>query len=293
MRQLDVYQRTAPWVLPRFDRDYTPAERLAFAHVPGYQRLVRSAMYWSKELIGFALTYAPKMLVPVQKLAKRHIERAIVDTRLRAKVTPRWQIGCKRMLMSNTYYPALAQPHVDVVTDGISAVRPNAIVSTDGSVREVDAIVVATGFHVTDSPTNQRIIGRGGHSLADTWQRAGAQAYKGSTVHGFPNLFVMTGPGTGSGHTSAVFMIESQLNYLRDLIRMTTARGIATVEVRKDAQDAYNAGIQRGLRNRCGRPADARAGIETSSARSRSCGRASRSASASGPALSTSTPTTR
>ena len=248
VRQLDVYQRTAPWVLPRFDRDYTPAERLAFAHVPGYQRLVRSAMYWSKELIGFALTYAPKMLVPVQKLAKRHIERAIADTQLRAKVTPRWRIGCKRMLMSNTYYPALAQPHVDVVTDRIAAVRPNAIVTADGSVREVDAIVVATGFHVTDSPTNERIIGRGGHSLADTWQRAGAQAYKGSTVHGFPNLFVMTGPGTGSGHTSAVFMIESQLNYLRDLIRTTTTRGIATVEVREDVQSAYNADIQQGLR---------------------------------------------
>ena len=152
------------------------------------------------------------------------------------------------MLMSNTYYPALAQPHVDVVTDGIAAVRPNAIVTGDGGVRDVDAIVVATGFHVTDSPTNQRIIGRRGKSLADTWQRAGAQAYKGSTVHGFPNLFVMTGPGTGSGHTSAVFMIESQLNYLRDLIRTTTTRGIAAVEVRKDAQHTYNADIQRTLR---------------------------------------------
>ena len=210
--------------------------------------MIRSAIYCSKELVGFALTYAPKMLVPVQKLAKRHIERAIGDPQLRAKVTPRWQIGCKRILMSNTYYPALAQPNVDVVTDHIAAVRPNAIVTADGSVREVDAIVVATGFHVTDSPTNDRIIGRGGHSLADTWQQAGAQAYKGSTVHGFPNLFVMTGPGTGSGHTSAVFMIESQLNYLRDLIRTTTARGIATVEVRQDAQSAYNASIQRGLR---------------------------------------------
>jgi cation diffusion facilitator CzcD-associated flavoprotein CzcO len=248
VRQLNVYQRTAPWVLPRFDRNYTTAERIAFAHVPGYQRLIRSAIYCSKELGGFALTYAPKILVPVQRLAKRNIERAIADTRLRAKVTPRWQIGCKRILMSNTYYPALAQPNVDVVTDRIAAVRPNAIVTADGSVREVDAIVVATGFHVTDSPTNERIIGRGGHSLADTWQRAGAQAYKGSTVHGFPNLFVMTGPGTGSGHTSAVFMIESQLNYLRDLICTTTTQGIATVEVREDAQRAYNAGIQRRLR---------------------------------------------
>lgn len=132
---------------------------------------------------------------------------------------------------------------------GAAAVRPNAIVSADGSVREVDAIVVATGFHVTDSPTNQCIIGRGGHSLAETWQRAGAHAYKGSTVHGFPNLFVMTGPGTGSGHTSAVFMIESQLNYLRDLIRTTATQEIATVEVREDAQRAYNTDIQRGLRN--------------------------------------------
>ena len=247
--QLHVYQRTAPWVLPRFDREYTKAERLAFAHVPGYQRAIRSAIYWSKELVAFGLTYAPKMLVPVQKAAKRHIERGIADPQLRAKVTPRWQIGCKRILMSNTYYPALAQPHVDVVTDGIAAVRPNAIVTTDGSVREVDAIVVATGFHVTDSPTNERIYGRGGHSLAGTWLRAGAQAYKGSTVHGFPNMLVMAGPGTGLGHTSMVFMIESQLNYLRDLVRTTTTRGIATIEVRKDAQNAYTDKIQRGLRN--------------------------------------------
>ena len=151
--------------------------------------------------------------------------------------------------MSNTYYPALAQPHADVVTDRIVVVRPNAIVTADGDVREIDAIVVATGFHVTDSPTNEHIFGRGGHSLAETWQRASAQAYKGSTVHGFPNLFVMAGPATGSGHTSAVFMIESQLNYLRDLIRTTITRGIATVEVRADAQRAYNADIQRGLRN--------------------------------------------
>jgi cyclohexanone monooxygenase len=247
--QLHVYQRTAPWVLPRFDREYTKAERLAFAHVPGYQRAIRSAIYWSKELVAFGLTYAPKTLVPVQKLAKRHIERGIADPQLRAKVTPRWQIGCKRILMSNTYYPALAQTHVDVVTDGIVAVRPNAVVSTDGRVREVDAIVVATGFHVTDSPTNERIFGRGGRSLADIWRRAGAQAYKGSTVHGFPNMVVMAGPGTGLGHTSLVFMIESQLNYLRDLLRKTSSQGIATVEVRKDAQSAYTNKIQRGLRN--------------------------------------------
>ena len=152
VRQLDVYQRTAPWVLPRFDREYTTVERLAFAHVPGYQRAIRSTIYWSKEVIAFALTNAPKMLAPVQKLAKRHIARGIANPQLRAKVTPRWQIGCKRILMSNTYYPALAQAHVDVVTDGIAAVRPNAIVTADGAVREVDAIVVATGF---TSPTHR------------------------------------------------------------------------------------------------------------------------------------------
>jgi cation diffusion facilitator CzcD-associated flavoprotein CzcO len=249
VRQLDVYQRTAPWVLPRFDREYSTAERLAFRHVPGYQRAARSAIYWGKEVVALGLTYAPKILAPVQKAAGRNIDRGITDPELRAKVTPRWQIGCKRILQSNTYYPALAQSHVEVITDGIAAVRPNAIVTTDGSVREVDAIVVATGFHVTDSPTNERIFGRGGRSLADTWRQGGAQAYKGSTVHGFPNMIVMTGPGTGLGHTSMVFMIESQLNYLRDLVRTTRARGIATVEVRKDAQTAYNNKIQRGLRN--------------------------------------------
>ena len=198
VRQLDVYQRTASWVLPRFDRNYTPADRVAFAHVPGYQRLVRSAMYWSKELIGFALTYAPKMLVPVQKLAKRHIKRAIADARLRAKVTPRWQIGCKRILMSNTYYPALAQPNVGVVTDGIAAVRRNAIVSTDGSVRDIDAIVVATGFHVTDSPVNECIIGRGGHSLADT-ATCGRPGVQGLDRAWVPEPVSHDGSGNGVG----------------------------------------------------------------------------------------------
>jgi cation diffusion facilitator CzcD-associated flavoprotein CzcO len=163
---------------------------------------------------------------------------------LRAKVTPRWQIGCKRILMSNTYYPALAQPHVDVVTDGIAAVRPNAIVSVDGSVREVDAIVVATGFHVTDSPTNECIIGRGGHSLADTWQRAGAQAYRGSTVHGFPNLFVMTGPGTASGDTSAKSCGSSGVCHVDTLDLAVEGEGRLVVVVQRHRRAEADADVE-------------------------------------------------
>ena len=211
---LDVYQRTAPWVMPRHDRAYPKIESLAYKHVPGLQRLAREAIYWGRETYMVGFGYKPEILQVAQKVAQRNIAKGIADPALRAKVTPDWQIGCKRILISNTWYPMLAQDNVDVVTDGIAEIRENAIVSTDGTVREVDAIVVATGFHVTDSPTYERIVGADGRTLAQVWAEQGQQAYRGASVHGFPNLLFVVGPNTGLGHSSMVYMIESQLNYL-------------------------------------------------------------------------------
>jgi len=244
---LDVYQRTAPWVLPRGDRPYTPWERVAFHRVPGFQRLSRSLIYTLRELQVFALAKNPKLTRPLQKLAEQHLARQVSDPALRARVTPNWRIGCKRMLISNSWYPALQRADVDLVTDPIAAVRPDSVVSRDGTVRAVDAIIVATGFHVTDSPAYDMIIGADGRSLADTWRASGMQAYKGASVAGFPNLFFLVGPNTGLGHTSMVFMIESQLNYLLDALRTMDAHELATVEVREDALQDYNAGLQRKL----------------------------------------------
>ena len=242
--RLDVYQRTAPWVLPRGDRPYTKVERLAFKHVPFAQRLSREAIYWARELLVLGFAYQPRLLQAVQKIAERHLDRSIKDPQLREAVTPTWQIGCKRMLISNDWYPMLARDDVDLVTDGIAEIRPDAIVTKDGTVREVDAIVVATGFHVTDSPTFERIVGAEGRSLADVWRDKGQQAYKGAAVHGFPNMLFVIGPNTGLGHSSMVYMAESHINYVASALDEMDRHGLATFDVREDVQRTYNEKLQ-------------------------------------------------
>ena len=175
-------------------------------------------MYAVRETQVVGLAKAPIAMKPLEWMARRNWRREIADPDLRRKVTPNFRIGCKRMLISNDYYPALARENVDVVTDGIAEVRPNAVVTRDGTVREVDAIVVATGFHVTDSPTFETIHGRDGRTLAQTFAEGGQQAYKGTTIANFPNMFFLVGPNTGLGHSSMVYMIESQIAYVADAI---------------------------------------------------------------------------
>jgi cation diffusion facilitator CzcD-associated flavoprotein CzcO len=241
---LDVYQRTAPWVMPRGDRPYRKAERFAFKHVPFVQRISRESIYWAREAMVLGFAYQPRILQLVQKMAEKNIERGISDPALRKAVTPDWQIGCKRILISNDWYPTLARDDVDLVTDGIAEIRSNAIVTKDGTVREVDAIVVATGFHVTDSPTFERIVGRDGRSLADVWRDKGQQAYKGAAVHGFPNMLFVIGPNTGLGHSSMVYMAESHINYVASALQEMDRHGLATFDVRADRQREYNEKLQ-------------------------------------------------
>lgn len=242
--QLDVYQRTAPWVLPRMDRPYTPPEKFAFKKVPGYQRLVRTGIYLTRELEAIGLTKQPKLNRPLEWLARGNILAGIRNPELRHKVTPNFEIGCKRMLISNEYYPALDRDNVELVTDGIAEVGPDSVTAKDGTIREVDAIVVATGFHVTDSPTYAGIFGRDGRSLAEVFDDEGQKGYKGSAIANFPNMFFLVGPNTGLGHTSMIFMIESQIAYVADALGEFRKRGLRTLEVRKDAQDSYNRKIQ-------------------------------------------------
>ncbi|MGC0363023.1 cation diffusion facilitator CzcD-associated flavoprotein CzcO [Rhodococcus sp. 27YEA15] len=241
---LDVYQRTAPWILPRADREYTKIEHLAFKYVPGFQKLCRTGIYWMRETQVVGLAKAPIFMKPLQFAAERHLKAQIKDKDLRKKVTPDFQIGCKRMLISNNYFPTLAQDNVDLVTEGIEEVTANGIVSKNGTTREIDAIVVATGFHVTDSPTFAGIFGKDGRSLAEVFDDGGMQGYKGAAVANFPNMFFLVGPNTGLGHSSMVFMIESQINYLVDAIATIDKYDIGTIEVRKDKQDKYNADLQ-------------------------------------------------
>jgi cation diffusion facilitator CzcD-associated flavoprotein CzcO len=241
--QLSVFQRTPPWIVPRWDRPFTRPERWLFRHLPVTQRLARTGIYWSREAYVLGFAFDPRLMRAAELVARAHLRRQVPDPELRARLTPDYTIGCKRILISNDYLPALSQPNVDLITAGITEVRERSILTADGAERLVDTIIFGTGFHVTDMPVASRIVGRNGVRLADHW-RDGAHAHRGTTTGGFPNLFMLVGPNTGLGHTSQVFMIESQINYVADALRSADARGAATVEVLPAAEAAWNARVQ-------------------------------------------------
>jgi cation diffusion facilitator CzcD-associated flavoprotein CzcO len=243
VKQLTLFQRTPPWIFPHLDRPMKKAENRLFRRFPALQRASRSRIYWFNEVRVPAFAYQPKLLKIAEKVALRHMERQVPDPELRRKLTPNYLIGCKRILPSNKWFPALQEPNVDIAFGGLEEVRGNSVVLPGGETREVDAIVFATGFHVTDMPIADIVHGRDGKTLGDVWQGS-PRMYRGATVAGFPNMFFLAGYNTGLGHNSIVFMIESHLNYVMDAIRKMQATGTNRVEVRRQAQDAYNAKLQ-------------------------------------------------
>ena len=245
--RLHVFQRTPPWVVPHSNRPITALERRLYDRVPAAQKLARAFTYLVREPLVLGFVKRPRLMRVVERVARRHIRRQVPDRDLRAKVTPGYTIGCKRILPSNRWYPALGEPNVELVTERIAEVRPNAIVTADGAEREVDAIIFGTGFHVTDLPVAKLIRGEGGRTLADAW-RGSPNAYAGTTVAGFPNLFLLLGPNTGLGHSSMVFMIESQVAYVLDALRSMEAAGIGGVDVRPEAQREYNRALDRRMK---------------------------------------------
>ncbi len=249
---VDVHQRTAPYVIPRSDRRYTRLERLLFRHVPALARAYRAGIYWGRETCVPAFTWQPRLVAPAELLARAHLARSIDDPDLRERLTPSYRLGCKRVLISNDYYPALARDHVDLVTDRIVRATPTGLVTADAdgheTERPVDVIVVATGFHTQDLPIADRVRGRDGRLLADEWRAHGMSAYRGTTVHGFPNLFTIVGANTTLGHSSMVFVIESQVAYVVDALRTLRERDLAAVEPSRAAQESFNAALQRRMR---------------------------------------------
>ncbi|MGI8610552.1 MAG: flavin-containing monooxygenase [Candidatus Dormibacteria bacterium] len=239
VEHLLVFQRTPPWIMPHSDRDIRDWERALYRRLPIAQRLVREAVFYSKELLVPGFVKDPKWMGIVQKLATKHMQKQISDPELLRKVTPDYTIGCKRLLPSNRWYPALQAPNVELVTAGLREVRETSVVDSDGVEREVDTIIFGTGFHVTDTPYAQLYRGREGALLSDVW-RGSPRAYLGTTVPGFPNLFLLAGPNTGVGHTSLVYMIEAQVEHVLLAMRAMDAAGAATVEVRAQAHIDFN-----------------------------------------------------
>jgi cation diffusion facilitator CzcD-associated flavoprotein CzcO len=189
----------------------------------------------------------PRLMRGLELIARGHLRTQVPDPELRAKLTPRYRLGCKRILVSNEYYPALSQPNVQLVTGGVNEIRAHSIVDADGVEREVDTIILGTGFQVTRPPSASHLRGRDGVLLADAWTEQGMSAYLGTAIAGFPNAFMLVGPSTGLGHTSMVYMIESQVAYVMDALRAMDEYRAATVDVRPEVQAAYNDELQRQL----------------------------------------------
>lgn len=242
-----VFQRTPPWIQPKPDFELSTTTRRVFRYVPGAARAFRGGIYWLLETRAVGFTLNPKLMAPMEKMARRHIERQIDDPELRAKVTPGYTIGCKRILLSSDYYPALAKPHVDLVTEPIREITETGVVTADGAAHEADVIIYGTGFKVTDALMEQRIVGRDGLKIQEAWAD-GIEAHHGVTVAGFPNLFLLLGPNTGLGHNSVVFMIESQVRHVLSCLRLMARRKAEVIEVRPGAQRRYNDRLQRRLR---------------------------------------------
>ena len=245
--KLMVFQRTAPWVIPKPDRALSEAERQRLGRYPAWQRLQRALVYLRQEYRAVFFTRWPKVLASLQPQLLRHMHRRVPDPLLREKLTPHYVMGCKRILLSNDFYETLMLPRVSLVTEGIERVSTQGVHTRDGVLHEVDVVILGTGFQTGDVGAPFPLFGLAGVELNAAWA-PGPNAYLGSTVAGFPNLFLMTGPNTGLGHNSMIYMIESQARYVLDALLTMRRRKLQAVDVRADAQREFNVSLQARMR---------------------------------------------
>ncbi|MBD8607452.1 NAD(P)/FAD-dependent oxidoreductase [Aeromicrobium sp. CFBP 8757] len=242
---LTVFQRTPPWVLPKKDKPTPEWRKKVFATVPGAQRAYRDLLYWGLEARAIAFNGHLNVLPFAEKIVKRHLEKSVPDPELRARLTPDYRLGCKRVLQSNTYYPTFTRDNVELSTDGVREIVPEGVVDAHGVLHEADVVIYGTGFHVIDAFDYLDIKGRGGVDLASQFREGGVETYMGMMVNGFPNLAFMLGPNTALGHNSVVFMIEQQTKFVIRLLDEMDGLGAAAAEPTKQAQTAFNEEIQR------------------------------------------------
>lgn len=233
-----LFQRSAPYVVPRENRQYTPAERRGLSRVPGAVERLRSRMFWDMEQGLAARRAVPGFVDSLRATALGHLAQQVPDESLRAVLTPDYEIGCKRVLLSDDYYPAVASSTVTVVPAALREVHGSTVVAEDGSEHELDVLVLATGFESTRPPWAERVVGRDGGTLSEHWA-AGMSAYASTSVHGFPNLFVINGPQASLGHNSAVFMIETQIEHVLGALDHVRSSGV--LEVSRAAEEEYSA----------------------------------------------------
>jgi cation diffusion facilitator CzcD-associated flavoprotein CzcO len=245
--RLTLFQRTPNWIVPRGDRVYTAFERWVFRNVPLVLFLYRALIYWLLEVRFLAILRESPISEGLQKSAVTYMESQITSARLRRVLVPDYPIGCKRILISDDYYPALERPNVEVVTEPIERFTREGPKTVDGTQHAVDTVIFATGFETTTFLAPMEIEGAGARKLTDAW-RGGAEAYLGIAVSGFPNLFLLYGPNTNLGHNSIIFMIECQVGYIVQCIERLRTPGLAALDVKPDEMARYNAKLQEDLK---------------------------------------------
>jgi cation diffusion facilitator CzcD-associated flavoprotein CzcO len=246
VKHLTVFQRTPSWIIPKDDHPYSEVEKTLFKFFPFLQNLSREIIYWQLEWRAMAFVYAPFIMNLFQEHVKRHIRSSIQDPELVKKVTPNYTIGCKRILLSNDFYSAIQRPNVTIETTGIAEIDEKGILLKDGSRVDLDVIVTATGFKVAEGLVPFEIKGRNGLTLSEAWKN-GPEAYLGTTIKGFPNMFMIVGPNTGLGHSSMVYMIEAQVHYAMKAIEYMDRHRVFSIEVKPNVQDSYNLQLQEKL----------------------------------------------
>jgi cation diffusion facilitator CzcD-associated flavoprotein CzcO len=241
--ELQVFQRTPPWISPKPDYAIPEALKELFEIAPPFQTFARSIVYGLLEWRGRGFFGDVAFRRKNEAGLRDYLDACVKDADLREKLRPNYELGCKRILLSNDYYQALGRENVAVVTDAIDRIEAGGVRTKDGRLHELDALVLATGFQVSESCAPFEIRGTGGRELNEEWS-GGAEAYLGTTVAGFPNLFLLVGPNVGLGHNSMVFMIEAQIAYVMGALHTMRRKKLASVEVRRDAQDRYNEELQ-------------------------------------------------
>jgi len=243
--QLYLHQRTPPWVFPRHDRAVSALRQMLYRRLPVTQRLARLRTYLTFEILLATFTgKARRRKGAVRAQALSHLRKQVADPELRAKLTPDYEPGCKRLLLSDDYFPSLTQPNVEVISSPVASFTAHEVIGCDGVGRAVDVVIMGTGFEAAEPPYADHIVGRDGVRLSEVWKADGVEAYAGSTVVGFPNLFMMIGPNSTLAHNSMIYMIESHINYIESALLFMARPGVGTVEVKPSVQRRYNAKLQ-------------------------------------------------
>ncbi len=236
--RVSVLQRSAPYIIPRENPSYSDAERTLFARDPDELARVRSGLFWKAEETYSQRAAETAALEFARSRALGHLRAQVDDDELRAKLTPDYEIGCKRVLISSEYYPALALPHVSLEASALAAIEGDTLVMANGTRHQADVVIFATGFHAAEQPYAASVIGRDGESLAQHWS-SGMTGFASTAVHGFPNLFIINGPNAAVGHNSAIYMIETQIDYVLGALQHQGAHGDAVLEVTEQAERDY------------------------------------------------------